>query len=84
MNRIEFKNKAIKQLKKLQQSDSSAIRVACRDLTNMPNCQNIKALTNHDYQFRLRVGKFRVFFNFEGVVHIVSIEEVKKRDEHTY
>jgi mRNA-degrading endonuclease RelE of RelBE toxin-antitoxin system len=50
----------------------------------MPNCINVKALVNHDYQYRLRVGNFRVFFNFDGVVHIVSIEEVKKRDERTY
>lgn len=50
----------------------------------MPNCQNVKALTKHEYQYRLRVGNYRVFFNFDGVVHIVSIEEVKKRDERTY
>jgi hypothetical protein len=25
-----------------------------------------------------------VFFNYDGAVRIVSIEEVKKRDEHTY
>ena len=31
-----------------------------------------------------RVGNYRVFFNFDGTVHIVSIEEVKKRDENTY
>ena len=50
----------------------------------MPNCINVKALTNHKYQYRLRVGNYRVFFNFDGVIHIVSIEEVKKRDERTY
>ena len=34
--------------------------------------------------YRLRVGNYRVFFDFDGAVRIVSIEEVKKRDERTY
>ncbi|MCX8589007.1 hypothetical protein J3U14_10860 [Gilliamella sp. B3801] len=30
-------------------------------LADMPNCANVKALTNHKYQYRLRVGNYRVF-----------------------
>lgn len=36
------------------------------------------------YQYRLRVGQFRVLFNYDGDVKIVSIEEIKRRDENTY
>ena len=50
----------------------------------MPQPRNVKALTNHKSQYRLRVGNYRVFFNFDGAVHIVYIEEVRKRDERTY
>jgi mRNA interferase RelE/StbE len=32
----------------------------------------------------LRVGSYRVFFDYDGGVRIVSIEEVRKRDERTY
>jgi mRNA interferase RelE/StbE len=32
----------------------------------------------------LRVGRHRVFFNFDGKIQVVSSEEVKKRDERTY
>jgi mRNA-degrading endonuclease RelE of RelBE toxin-antitoxin system len=71
-------------LRKLQSKDNKVIVDECYKLSEMPNCINVKALVNHDYQYRLRVGNFRVFFNFDGVVHIVSIEEVKKRDERTY
>ncbi len=46
--------------------------------------RNVKSLTNHEYGYRLRVGSYRVFFEFEGAVRIVSIEEVRKRDERTY
>jgi mRNA-degrading endonuclease RelE of RelBE toxin-antitoxin system len=35
--------------------------------------------------FRLRVGRFRVFFDLEqSEVKIYLIQEVKKRDERTY
>lgn len=50
----------------------------------MPNVQNIKALSNHRYGYRLRVGNYRVMFDWDGAIKIVNIEEVKKRDEHTY
>ena len=60
------------------------VRGECDKLVNMPDCTNVKALVNHAHQYRLRVGDFRVFFDFDGAARIVSIEEVKKRDEHTY
>jgi mRNA-degrading endonuclease RelE of RelBE toxin-antitoxin system len=81
---ITWKPKATKQLRKLDAQHAKQIVVAVRALANMPACQNVKALTNHEYQYRLRVGNYRVFFNFDGAVRIVSIEEVKKRDERTY
>ena len=83
-NSVSYAIKAAKQLRKLPAQDSKKIRTECDKLANMPDCINIKALTNHDYQFRLRVGNYRVFFNFDGAIHIVTIEEVKKRDENTY
>jgi mRNA-degrading endonuclease RelE of RelBE toxin-antitoxin system len=86
MNEVTYHKKAARQLRKLQPSDSKAVRAECNKLANMPNCQNqdIKALAGHKYQYRLRVGNFRVFFDFDGVAKIVRIEEVKKRDENTY
>ena len=45
---------------------------------------NIKKLTNHQYDYRLRVGNYRVLFNVHECIEIISIEEVKKRDERTY
>jgi len=42
----------------------------------------VKRLVNHQYDYRLRVGTWRVFFT--EAFEIVQIEEVKKRDERTY
>jgi mRNA interferase RelE/StbE len=84
MNSITWKTKAIKQARKLDAQHAAQISVAVKALAMMPNCQNVKALTNHEYEYRLRVGNYRVFFNYDGGIQIVSIEEVKKRDERTY
>jgi len=50
----------------------------------MPNCQQVKALKNHRYGYRKRVGQYRILFDWDGIVRIVSIEEVRKRNERTY
>lgn len=46
--------------------------------------RNVTELRNHQYVYRLRVGRYRVLFNYEATVEIVTIEEVKKRDERTH
>lgn len=83
---IEWQDKAFKQLKKIKtKSDRDKIVLASRHLANFPQCKNVKALVNHKYHYRLRVGNFRLLFNIKlEKVEMVSIEEVKKRDEHTY
>jgi mRNA interferase RelE/StbE len=47
-------------------------------VADFPNCQGIKKLTNYAYSYRLQVGDFRVFFEFDGDIRIIDIEEVKK------
>jgi len=32
----------------------------------------------------MRVGRYRILFDWEGTIKVVSIQEVKKRDERTY
>jgi mRNA-degrading endonuclease RelE of RelBE toxin-antitoxin system len=53
-------------------------------LRDFPNVANVTHLTDHEYSYRLRVGRFRVLFTIETVATIVQIEEVKKRNEGTY
>jgi mRNA-degrading endonuclease RelE of RelBE toxin-antitoxin system len=84
MNKIVWLSKSLKQLRKIDQQDNANIRLAVNALMAMPHCQNIKALTNHAYGYRLRVGRYRVLFDWQEIVKIVEIQEVRKRDEHTY
>ncbi|MBO9357759.1 type II toxin-antitoxin system RelE/ParE family toxin [Bordetella petrii] len=84
MNSIHWTQKAAKQLRKLDRQHQEVIRDGVDTLQAMPECQNVKALTNHEYGYRLRVGNYRVLFNWDGAIRIVEIEEVRKRDERTY
>ncbi len=84
MNEIIWTRKAVRQVLKLQPKDRKTIYSKVNELVYFPETANVKKLKNFNYEYRLRVGIYRVFFNFDGGVKIISIEEVKKRDERTY
>lgn len=85
MYAIDWKNKASKQLSKIdKKSTRDEIYDAADTLCNFPEVRQIKRLTNHQYDYRLRVGRYRIFFNVGDTVQIIYIEEVKKRDDRTY
>ena len=85
MNSINWQPKALRQLRKIDAHAGKRIRAAVStELLDLSEARNVKALTHHEYGFRLRVGNYRVFFDYDGAVRIVSIEEVRKRDERTY
>lgn len=85
MNTISWTIKATRQLLKIQQPYRDAITSAVEtELTDLRAARHVKALKNFAYDYRLRVGNYRVFFNHDGEIHIVTIEEVKKRDDRTY
>jgi len=85
MNRIDWTPKAAKQLRKLPHAAQVDIRDAVTEkLPHFPKCSGVKALVNHACGYRLRVGHYRVLFDFDGTIKLVRIEEVGKRDERTY
>ncbi|WP_416052780.1 type II toxin-antitoxin system RelE family toxin [Cupriavidus basilensis] len=84
MNSIKWTQKATKQARKLDKPVRIVILDAVERLAAMPDCQSVIALTNHEYGYRLRVGNYRVLFDWDGSIKIVEIQEVRKRDEHTY
>jgi mRNA interferase RelE/StbE len=71
-------------LRKLDRQQQVAIRDGVGALAAMPECENVRSLTNHQYGYRLRVGNYRVLFNWDGAIKVAEIEEVRKRDERTY
>lgn len=84
MYHIDWKAKALKQLGKIDRQARDDIRGAVGRLVDWPNVQQVKKLVNHDCDYRLRVGCYRVIFDVVDAVRIIRIEEVKKRDDRTY
>ncbi|MBA3030153.1 MAG: type II toxin-antitoxin system RelE/ParE family toxin [Desulfobacteraceae bacterium] len=86
MNEIIWHNRARKQMKKIPIHYREAIHHSVDQLADFPKCKqlDISELKDHRYDYRLRVGRYRVLFNYANVVKIIEIHEVKKRDERTY
>ncbi|MHB8772738.1 MAG: type II toxin-antitoxin system RelE family toxin [Syntrophales bacterium] len=85
MYAIDWRAKAYKQLHKIR---SRKIREelydAAETLRHWPDCRSVKALTGHEYGYRMRVGDWRILFDVQDRIRIIMIQEVKKRDERTY
>ncbi|MGB3287970.1 MAG: type II toxin-antitoxin system RelE/ParE family toxin [Burkholderiaceae bacterium] len=84
MNTILWTPKAAKQLRKVDRQHQVVIRDGVSALVAMPNCPNVKTLANHQYGYRLRIGDYRVLFDWGVEIRIIEIQEVRKRDERTY
>lgn len=85
MKQVVWQPKAVKQIKKLgDRTVQARILEAAAGLAQFPNVAGVKALANHRYGYRLRVGDYRVLFDALEAIAVVSIEEVKKRNERTY
>jgi len=85
MVRVVVKRKAYKQLARLPERDQTAVFAAITGLESWPDCRAVKALTDRS-GYRLRVGRYRVLFMVDADQNpvVISVEEVKKRDERTY
>ena len=82
MKTIRWHKKAKKQLIRIRNEKiENRIYDAVQELKFFPQSKNVKKLVNRN-GYRLRVGNYRVIFTSD--LKIISIEEVKKRDERTY
>ena len=85
MTKIEWTRKAIKQLAKIDTRAKVRLISAVGLLGNYKQMRSVKYLQNHQYNYRLRVGNYRVLFNvIEDSISVNTIEEVKNRDESAY
>ncbi|MFF7396631.1 type II toxin-antitoxin system RelE/ParE family toxin [Achromobacter sp. NPDC008082] len=81
---INWAKKAVKQWLRLPTTDRLRIAAEISTLERFPEASNIRALTNHQFGYRLRVGQYRVLFDVRSEIRIIDIQEVKKRDDSTY
>lgn len=85
-NNVIWQPKALKQLLKIDARYIPKIRQAVNKLADFPDVLlDIKKLQGQANHFRLRVGAYRVLFEWHnGAPKIIEIQAVSKRDEQTY
>jgi mRNA interferase RelE/StbE len=86
MNEIRWHNRARKQIKLIPAKEREVIHNRIDLLFTFPDVVGIdvKQLPGHRYGYRLRVGRYRILFDYNNGIRVISIQEVKKRDERTY
>jgi len=82
--RIEWQNRARKQLKKIGSRRMIERILSAIDTYSAGGRSNVIALTNHKYTHRMRVGDVRVLMTVDSIMEISWIEQVRKRDDRTY
>jgi len=79
---IKWTPKVLRQIRKIHiQKTKEKIYNEVGKLQDFPECSNIMKLKGRE-EYRRRVNQWRVIFRVSS--DILYIEEVKKRDEHTY
>ncbi|MFH2045088.1 MAG: type II toxin-antitoxin system RelE/ParE family toxin [Pseudomonadota bacterium] len=61
--KINIRQSAIKDLKKIGETDKKRIHDKILELENFPNVSNLKRLTNFEPAYRARVGDYRILFD---------------------
>jgi len=69
--KINIRESAIRDLKKMGGTDKKHIHDKIRELENFPNVNNLKKLANFEPAYRARVGNYRILFDIvEGTIEI--------------
>ncbi|HLE29054.1 MAG TPA: type II toxin-antitoxin system RelE/ParE family toxin [Anaerolineales bacterium] len=80
MYKIEFTPEAVRDLKALKKSEQKEVIDGIETQLKhepMVETRNRKKLRPNDVaEWELRIGRFRVFYNVDETVHIVSVEAV--------
>ena len=83
MKRIQYKSKAIRQIKKIKdKSVKKEITVMINQLKTYPVTPFQVSRYKTTDMLKFRVKNWRVFFTAE--LEIIEVQEVKKRNERTY
>lgn len=86
MNKIEWSQKAGRQLMKIDKRYTKAIIEKVARLADFPQVAlDIKKMHGSENQYRLRVGDYRVLFEvLDGVPKIINIQQISRRTTQTY
>ncbi|GAX45956.1 hypothetical protein NIES4075_69770 [Tolypothrix sp. NIES-4075] len=76
---VEFTKKAFKQLGKLSKDLQQKIKTKVQELADNPRHSGVVKLENSDDRYRIRIGDYRVLYEIEDDLLIVSVIRVGHR-----
>ena len=77
--KIEWKQSAIKELKKLNKSAIQNIIEAVEKLSSNPHPTGSRKLRAAEYTYRLRIGQYRVIYSIHSEILVIEIIRVGHR-----
>ncbi|MEI2580747.1 type II toxin-antitoxin system RelE family toxin [Scytonema sp. PRP1] len=78
---VELTKKASKQLAKLSEDIQQRIKIKVQELAENPRPSGVVKLENSDNKYRIRVGNYRVLYEIQDDLLIVSVIRVGHRRE---
>ena len=79
--RVEFRRPAEKDLRKIAASHLPQVVEAIRGLANEPMPYGVRKLVGGEHSYRIRVGDYRVVYQWLGKTKLVVIEKVRHRKD---
>lgn len=79
--RVEIKRSAKKEIRQLPQAIRAAAVEAIYGLVKQPRPSGVKKLTGHDSVYRLRKGDYRVVYEIQDKLLIVTVVKVGHRKD---
>ena len=79
--RIEVKESAGKALAKLPKADQQRIQTKIDALAENPRPPGVKKLEGEEGQYRIRSGDYRVVYNIQDQVLLVSVDKIGHRSD---
>ncbi|MBD2679604.1 MULTISPECIES: type II toxin-antitoxin system RelE/ParE family toxin [Nostoc] len=78
---VKFSNSAKKQFRKLPLDIQQRIQTKINDLAIEPRPNGVKKLQGDDNSYRIRVGDYRLVYEIDDNVLIITVIKVRHRSE---
>jgi mRNA interferase RelE/StbE len=81
---IQIEKLALKQLSKIEKPAREKIRSAISDLAENPRPFGYKKLVDEGGLYRVKAGDYRIIYEVQDKILLVSVLRIAKRNERTY
>lgn len=81
---IQIEKVALKQLSKIEKPAREKIRAVINDLAENPRPHGYKKLVDEGGLYRIKAGDYRIIYEVQDKILLISLLRIAKRSERTY